>query len=306
LFWSQGRGHVTLGDPKPKVYNMGVLAIPQVATPIRGWMGDLDWSLSWQVRPDRLYMAMTGFFDESGTHGAESPVVIVGGFLATVEQWDAYERDLKALLDEYGVKKFHAKELRQTKGNFKGWPRAKKAKFNSRFLQMADQHLACGISTVLPSDAYNRIYRAGALIRNARQESQYGLCVRAALWKALLFMQDRKANWPLNFVFEDGNGHEAEAAQIFYEEKQGLLGKYQGIFGSLTFETKTALPLAVADSLSYAVFRKSAGYSQHPTISDAAPVGESDPPYYVHKIPLSRTIIDDETLVALRDGLLAA
>ena len=44
----------------------------------RGWVGDLDWSLSWQVRPDRLYMAMRGFFDESGTHGAKSPVVIVG------------------------------------------------------------------------------------------------------------------------------------------------------------------------------------------------------------------------------------
>ncbi len=250
-------------------------------------------------------MAMKGFFDESGTHGAELPAVIVGGFIATVEQWDAYERDLKALLDDYGVKKFHAKELRQTKGDFKGWPRARKAKFNSRFLQMADQHLACGISGVLPSDAYNRIYRAGALIQNAGRDSQYGLCVRAVLWKALLFMQDRKADWPLNFVFEDGNGHEAEAARIFYEEKRALRSVYDGIFGSLTFETKAVLPLAVADLLSYAIFRKSAGYSQHPTIPDAAPVGESDPPYYVHKIPLSRTIIDEETLARLRDGLLA-
>jgi hypothetical protein len=270
----------------------------------RGWVGDLDWSLSWQVRPDRLYMAMRGFFDESGTHGADSPAVIVGGFIATVAQWDAYEFDLKALLDEYGVKKFHAKELRQTKGDFKGWPRAKKAKFNSRFLQMADQHLACGISTVLSSDAYNNIYRSGTLIRTARPDSQYGLCVRAALWKAFVLMQDRKDDWPLSFIFEQGNGHEAEAARIFFEEKDGLGA--DDLFGSITFETKTALPLAVADSLSYAVFRKSAGYSQHPTIPDAAPVGESDPPYYVHKIPLSRTIIDEVTLARLRDDLLAA
>jgi hypothetical protein len=161
--------------------------------------------------------------------------------------------------------------------------------------------LTCGISTVLASDAYNRIYRAGALIQNARHDSQYGLCVRAALWKAFVFMQDRKDDWPLSFIFEQGNGHEAEAARIFFEEKDGLAA--DDLFGSITFDTKAALPLAVADSLSYAIFRKSAGYSQHPTIPDAAPIGESDPPYYVHKIPLPRTIIDETTLAALRDGL---
>ena len=152
------------------------------------------------------------------------------------------------------------------------------------------------------SDAYNQIYRAGHAIRaqDTAHDSQYGLCVRAALWKALVFMRDRKADWPLNLIFELGNGHEAEAARIFGEESRRLA---QGEFGSLTFDTKGALPLAVADSLSYAVFRKSAGYSQHPTIADAAPVGESDPPYYVHKIPLSRTIIDEKTLTSLRDGL---
>ena len=127
----------------------------------RGWVGDLDWSLSWQVRPDRLYMAMKGFFDESGTHGADSPVVIVGGFIATIEQWDAYEHDLKALLDEYRVKKFHAKDLRGRKGDFKGWPTQRRATFTSRFLRLADDHLACGFATVLSSDSYHQIYRNG-------------------------------------------------------------------------------------------------------------------------------------------------
>lgn len=272
----------------------------------RGWIGDLDWSLSWRVRPDRLYMAMKGFFDESGTHGAESPVVIVGGFLATVQQWDAYERDLKALFDEYGVKKFHAKDFRGRKNDFKGWPQPRKAKFNSRFLQMADQHLACGVSAVLSSEAYNRIYRAGSAIQKKPRNSQYGLCVRTALWKSIIFMQDRTADWPLNFVFETRTHHEAEAAGIFFEEKENLRPEYRDMFGSVTFETKAVLPLAIADSLAYAIFRNSAGYSRHPTIPDAAPVGESDPPYYVHKIPLSRTIVDEGTLAALRDDLFAA
>src|ERR1700728_3782608 len=134
-------------------------------------MGSLDRSINWRVNPDRLYMAMTGFFDESGTHGAESPVVIVGGFLASVEQWEAYEHDLATLFAEYGVKKFHAKDFRGRKGDFKDWPTSKRAKFNSRFLRLADQHLACGLSTMLPSAAYRGIYRAGDFVRTARPDT---------------------------------------------------------------------------------------------------------------------------------------
>jgi hypothetical protein len=39
-------------------------------------------------------MVMTAYFDESGTHGAESPLVAVAGFIANLEQWSAYEREL--------------------------------------------------------------------------------------------------------------------------------------------------------------------------------------------------------------------
>ena len=248
-------------------------------------------------------MAMKGFFDESGTHGAESPAVIVGGFLATVEQWNAYERDLKTLLADYGVKKFHAKDFRQTKNDFKGWALPKKAKFNSRFLQLADQHLACGFSAVLRSADYQRIYRVGDFLRTARPDTQYGLCVRTVLWKSIVFMKDRKADWPLSFVFEAGTHHEMDAARVFFEEKEGLLSEYSDMFGSVTFETKETLPIAIADSLAYAIWRLTAGHSKHPTEPNAAVVGPADPPYYVQKIPLSRTLIDENTLAALRDGL---
>jgi hypothetical protein len=229
--------------------------------------------------------------------------VIVAGFIGTVDQWDAHERDLAALMDEYGVKKFHAKDLRQRKGDFKGWPPGKRAKFTSRFLQLADEHLACGISTVLASADYHRIYRAGQAVRTAPPESQYGICLRVALWKAVLFMRDRKTDWPLNLIFEGGNGHEGEAARIFAEVRDSLLPEYGPALRSITFDDKTAIPLAIADSLAYAIFRLSAGYSKHPTEPNAAVVGPSDPPYYVSKIPMSRTIIDEATLASLRNDL---
>jgi hypothetical protein len=277
------------------------LAIRNASVPApRGWVGDLDWSLNWRVNLDHHYMAMLGYFDESGTHGPSSPSVIVGGFLATVEQADAYQRDLKLLLDEFGVQKFHAIALRRTEDDFKNWSHTTKARFNSRFLQLADQHLTCGLSAELSSETYRRIYRAGELAGTERLETQHGLCIRAALVSTVDFMKGRKADWPVNVIFERGL-HQGDAHRIFSEVRDSL-PKYDGLFGDIAFSNKTALPLAIADSLSYAVFRQSASSSKHPNPNFVV-VGETDPPYSVHKIPLFRIIIDETTLIALRLGL---
>ncbi len=251
-------------------------------------------------------MALTGYFDESGTHGKESPVVIVAGFIASPEQWSVFERDLSTLLDEYEVKIFHAIDFRTRKGNFKGWPKIKQARFNSRFLKLADDHLSCGLSTVLRSEEYRSIYRAKNFHRKAKPDTQYGLCVRAALWKSIVLLKEKRNSWPLNVIFEDGASNAGDAIRVFSEVKESLNADYSALLGGFNFGSKNDLPMAIADSLAYAIFRLSAGYSAHPTNANAAVVGPADPPYYVSKIPLSRTLIDENTLAILRDGLRGA
>lgn len=246
---------------------------------------------------------MKGFFDESGTHGRESPLVTVAGFIATVAQWAAYENDMSALMTDYAVAKFHAKDFRGRKGDFKNWPHLKRARFNHRFLKMADDHLTAGMAMILRSNDYNRIYRSGSFPPKARPDTQYGMCVRAALWKAITLIVNRRDDWPLSVVLEGGHNNEADAARVFFEVKEGLRTEYTNMLGGITFSSKPDLPLAIADSLAYAIFRMSAGYSEHPTELNAAVVGPADPPYYVHKIPMSRTLIDENTLTALRDNL---
>ena len=44
---------------------------PACAKPKLTYIEDVDFGLHLRVRPERLYMAMKGFFDESGVHGAE-------------------------------------------------------------------------------------------------------------------------------------------------------------------------------------------------------------------------------------------
>ncbi|WP_316228985.1 DUF3800 domain-containing protein [Bradyrhizobium sp. SZCCHNR1070] len=250
-------------------------------------------------------MALMGYFDESGTHGKESPVVIVAGFIASPEQWALFEHDLSSLLEEYAVKTFHAKDLRTRKGDFKGWPTIKRARFNSRFLRLADDHLSYGLSAVLRSEEYRSIYRATDFPPKARPDTQYGLCVRTALLKSLVLLKDRKDDWPLNVIFENGARNAGDAIRVFGEVKDSLNADYAPLLGKFNFGSKTDLPIAIADSLAYAIFRLSAGYSAHPSEPNAAVVGPADPPYYVSKIPLSRTLIDGDTLASLRDDLLA-
>ncbi|UPT89814.1 hypothetical protein HAP41_0000013035 [Bradyrhizobium barranii subsp. apii] len=79
---------------------------------------------------------------------------------------------------------------------------------------------------------------------------------------------------------------------VFAEVRDTLTAEYAPLLGDFSFGSKTDLPLAISDSLAYAIFRLSAGYSIHPTEPNAAVVGPADPPYYVSKIPLSRTLID--------------
>jgi hypothetical protein len=248
-------------------------------------------------------MAMTGYFDESGTHGKESPVVTIAGFIASDDQWRAYERDLSQLLIEHEVKVFHAIEFRTRKGDFKGWPTQKRARFNSRFLKLADDHLACGLAMVLRPEDYTNIYRVGQFSRRARIDTHYGLCFRTALWKSAVLMKDRRADWPLNVVLETGHKNAGDAIRVFGEFQEGLNAEYSSSLGKLDFASKgNCLPLAMADSLAYAIFRMTAGFSQNSN-PNAASVGPADPPYYVSKIPLSRTLIDENTLAALRDSL---
>ena len=105
---------------------------------------------------------------------------------------------------------------------------------------------------------------------------------------------------PLNVVLELGHKNQADAVRIFAEEKQELRTMADAILGTISFASKDDCQfLALADSLAYASFRKTAGYSRHPD-DDAIPVGHSIPPFYVENVPMRRITLIPKYLWALR------
>jgi hypothetical protein len=250
-----------------------------------------------RFKPDANYMVMHSYWDESGTHGEDSPAVIVAGFAATAAQWVGFEKRQTKLFSDYGVNTFHAKKLRGNKGDFKGWEPGDKAKFNSRFLQMVDDQLSFGVASVVAPDDYKQYYGQKTFPRKVRRDSQYALLFRLALGRSILFMRERpQSDWPLNVVMELGHPNWQDAARVFDEVKS--ISRNSAILGMISFAAKSDCPLlAVADSLAYAMFRTTAGYAKHPDNTDAVPIGPSDPPYYVHKVPTRRIILRKKDLL---------
>ena len=75
-------------------------------------------------------MLITAYLDESGTHN--SGVTVVSAYAGNPEQWDRLEAETKSLFAGMGVKKFHAKDLVQSKGDFKGWKVREKDRKSTR------------------------------------------------------------------------------------------------------------------------------------------------------------------------------
>jgi hypothetical protein len=161
-------------------------------------------------------------------------------------------------------------------------------------------------AAVLKASGYKNVYRAGELPRTARArpDTQYGLCLRVALLRALVFVIDRKEDWPLGLILEDGHKNIGDAIRIYGEVRDSLIPPYDAVFNSIAFMSKTECPpLAAADHLVYSLFRFAAGYLGH-TLHNFIPAGPAEPPY-VMTMPMRRVQIDQTTLAELRRDLLS-
>src|SRR5712691_3625776 len=74
---------------------------------------------------ERVIVALTAYFDESGTH-ADSPAVSVAGYLASDASWSAFADDWREALAIYKIPAFHMTDFVGGRGAFTAWPKAKR------------------------------------------------------------------------------------------------------------------------------------------------------------------------------------
>lgn len=212
-------------------------------------------------------MVITGYVDESGIH--DSGLTLVSCWLGNVHQWRAWDKEIGVLFRDFRIKVFHAKEWRDTDGEFHAWSVNKKVRFMDDMSDISNRTLEIGCSAFVNDAEYKEHYNNGLGSRKLRHDTRYGVCFRAALTFATQMALDRKSVvWKkpkrtLNVIAECSQ-YSGDALRIFGEFKQDervLKDEYRKVIGALSFDTKdNCRPLAVADAAAYHTWRMEQGF----------------------------------------------
>jgi hypothetical protein len=202
-------------------------------------------------------MVWTAYYDESGTHGGDSPATVLAGMVGRTEDWRSLEREWQKVLRKYGLPHFHAKHLFHRTGEHKGWDLKKSRHCWADFLYVMQERDMFISETVLRKDDYIRSYLGCDLPKTSRKErldSRYALCVRSLLHSLTKLWGSRYLDDEMNFVFESGHKNEKDALRVFDETKQDEDLGY--MIGSMSFGRKKEFcALQAADMLAYWAYR---------------------------------------------------
>jgi hypothetical protein len=126
-----------------------------------------------------IFMVLTGYFDESGTH-AGSELTLMAGFVGDARQWRKFEKRAGKLFGRFRVDIFHAIDVRRSDKDFAGWSVDRKIEFFDEFQHIINETLQRGFASILRNDDYE-YYASLPWPKGARKDSKYGLLFRASL-----------------------------------------------------------------------------------------------------------------------------
>ena len=94
-------------------------------------------------------MAMfTVYGDASGSDPA-LPILALGGFISTVQQWEEFCKRWPKVLASGSVSAYHAADLESRKGEFARWGEKKKLRFQILACQTLARYVAAGVASVI-------------------------------------------------------------------------------------------------------------------------------------------------------------
>lgn len=142
--------------------------------------------------------------DETGTDG-NSPYTVVGGAVATVDQWEGLEAGWGALLARNGVSAFHTYEFNTGIGDFAGWSPFKRKRFVEAMEKICKLRTLFRVSVGVEDAAHSEIKQRMQGIKGFRPDSNYGLCLRYLMFLTCQTIETNGFNdFRLSILVEDG------------------------------------------------------------------------------------------------------
>jgi len=238
------------------------------------FVGELCVALTHRWKPERRFMVLTAYFDESGTH--ESAVIsAMAGFVGDARQWRKFEKRTGKLFKRFRVDVFHTIDVRRTDKDFEGWKVDRKIEFLDEFQHIINETLQSGVASFISGHDYD--YYCGLnWPAKARRDSKYTLLFRACLSQIIDSMVGMPLmNEPrLHIVLESGHTNANDAVRV-YEWAKGRLGQSRALAGLTFGSKKDSLPLAAADLFAYTAWgdetgQKPIGTPRKPPKSEAS------------------------------------
>jgi Protein of unknown function (DUF3800) len=260
-------------------------------------------------KAERLFVIVTVYIDESGTHG--SPVTIVSGWVARLGQWVTFDEKWNRLLKRYGVPHFHSRSIRQSKAPFKGWSIARKQEFLGAAAKLGIRHLEFGFTILLSEDDYQKHYIAGHRPKTVQLDSRYALCFRYSIGLVTnLAMQSfKRSDLEISFVLESGHNNIGDADRIFARVKKSVLQSEQETvraLKTLTTGDKAEFPgLQIADAIAYSAFQH-VTRAPVPTVGlgHAGPDGYMDAAKKIQRTPIINLQLGPKELAKFKEFIL--
>jgi hypothetical protein len=214
----------------------------------------------------------TAYFDRG--EDAKSTVLSVGGYVATTQQWEAFERDWKQFLADEKISMFHMTEYECRHGEFKDWNNDRRRAAIQRAHALIKIRTNCGISTAVILPDYASVLAECPDVKD-KMPSPFALCVNGCLLEV--------SNWIVKFnrqgqrvayVLESGDSGMGEIIKVFDDITKDERLKSGCGFESIAVENKrVVLPLQAADINAYESWKHVA--NQVVAIEPSRPVRKS-------------------------------
>jgi hypothetical protein len=236
-----------------KSYNQNVGAIRDTAPPWpHGILGCRSFAPMGATQ--RGYVIYSAYIDVSGGH-AGSPVMVMGGYIGRLGQWQNLDRQFGLLLKRSGLTYHHTRKMFHGNGEYAGWTRPQKIRYINKVGRIIDRNTLCGFTVRMTHEDYEKHFKAGDGPKGLRLDSKYGVCFRLFLSYMPRLLDRSFQDIQLHIVLEAGDAGIGDSEVIFASYKKEAPSDLAEMVKSLTVaDKKKYYGLQIADWAAYAAF----------------------------------------------------
>jgi hypothetical protein len=163
-------------------------------------------------------MIWTAYADEAGINDHRSPIVAMAGFLASEENWIAFDAAWANLLTAHGVSYLDADDLTRRKKAFFGWSDGRHNEFLLGAHELISKYLGAGFVALMRKSDFRDLYKPGARQIRPIEDTPYGVLFRACVSFCLGILagewEEEVKGQRLDFVLDE-TGRIPEARHLY-------------------------------------------------------------------------------------------